>query len=394
MNPEIGTRAYSPNPDTIIEHALESLRGFDEAGVIATGKHFPGRGHSVEDVHFGIATIGESAERMQQIHLAPYKALIDQGLPAIMLAHSIFPAIDPTEEIATLSKPIVTDLLREELGFDGVIMTDSFTMGGLVAKYEVDEAAIRSIEAGVDLILLKDENALRGDVFRGLVDAVRSGRLPESRVEEAARHVLTAKARAGLLDGKGGLVDLDTVEPRLAEPENRATARESFRRSTVVLRDRSDQLPLPKGARLLVIEQVTWITSLLNTEEGHTGALQEALLERGYDARMIDFRTSEELDAIWPEVERIAGEVDAIVHFGYYNRGEPAQKTAHARITALPVPTIFVSNDPYDYLVSDQMDTVVVTFSPMAMAMESAADILCGRENASARLDFEPSKTY
>jgi len=394
MNPEIGTRAYSPDPDTIIAHALESLRGFDEAGVIATGKHFPGRGHSVEDVHFGIATIDETAERMHQIHLAPYKALIEQGLPSIMLAHSIFPAIDPTEEIATLSKPIVTGLLREELGFDGVIMTDSFTMGGLVAKYEVPEAAIRSIEAGVDLILLKDETALRGDVYRGLLDAVRSGRLTEDRVEDAARHVLTAKARAGLLDGNRGLVDLDTVEPKLAEPANRATAREAFRRSTVVLRDRSEQIPIRPGARLLVIEQATWITALLNTEEGHTGALQQALLERGYDARMVDFSTEEELDAIWPQIERIAGEVDAIVHFGYYNRGEPAQKAAHARITDLPAPTIFVSNDPYDYLVSDEMDSVIVTFSPMTMAMESAADILSGKETVSARLDFDPGKTY
>lgn len=394
MNPEIGTRAYAVNPETVITHARESLRGFDEAGVIATGKHFPGRGHSDEDVHFGIARIEESAERMQAVHLAPYKALIEAGLPAIMLAHSIFPAIDPTEEIATLSKPIVTGILREQLGFDGVIMTDSFTMGGLVAKYEVPEAAIRSIEAGVDLILLKDENALRGDVFRGLVDAVRSGRLSEDRVEEAARHVLNAKERAGLLDGSGGMVRLDDVDATLAEPENRQVACESFRRSIVVLRDRTQQIPLPPKARVLVIEQVAWITALLNTEEGHTGALQEALLERGFDARMIDFRSDAELDAIWPEIERLAGEVDWIVHYGHYNRGEPAQKEAHARIAALPAPSIFIANDPYNYLVSDAMNTVIVTFSPMAMAMEAAADLLSGKESAHAKLSFDPAKSH
>lgn len=394
MNPEIGTRSYSPDPDMVIAHARESLRGFDEAGVIATGKHFPGRGHSVEDVHFGVATIGESVERMQQVHLAPYKALIEAGMPAIMLAHSIFPSIDPTEEIATLSKPIVTGVLREELGFDGVIMTDSFTMGGLVAKYEVPEAAIRSIEAGVDLILLKDENALRGDVYRGLLEAVRSGRLPEARVEEAARHVLTAKQRAGLLDGGGGLVDLDAVEPQLAEPENRVTARESFGRSTVVLRDRKEQIPLRPGMRILVIEQVTWITALVNSEEGHTGALQEALLERGYDARMIDFQTEEEFEAIWPEIERMAGEVDAVVHYGHYNRGAGSLKAAHARINELPIPSIFVANDPYNYLVSEEMETVLVTFSPMTMAMEAAADILAGNEVPTAELGFDPETTY
>ncbi|MDF3129768.1 glycoside hydrolase family 3 protein [Kiritimatiellaeota bacterium B1221] len=393
-NPEIGTRSYSPDPQTVIAHALKSLEGFDEAGVIATGKHFPGRGHSVEDVHFGIATISESAERMHEVHLAPYRALIEAGLPAIMLAHSIFPEIDPSQEIATLSKPIVTGLLREEMGYDGVIMTDSFTMGGLVAKYEVPEAAIRSIEAGVDLILLKDENALRGEVYEGLVNAVRSGRLSEEQVEEAARRVLTAKARAGLLDGSGGLVDPEAAESQLTEPRNRDTAREAFQRSTVVLRDRGSQLPLKPGAKLLVVEQVSGLSSLVNTEEGHTGALQEALLDRGFDARLVDFRSEEEFDAVWPHIQKSADEVDAIVHFGYYNRGSKAMKEPHARIAGLPTPSIFVSNDPYNYLVSDEMDTVVVPFSPMTLAMEAAADVICGKNTAPAKLEFNPQTIY
>ena len=180
-NPEINTRSYSPDPQIVAEYATQALLGFNDANLIATGKHFPGRGHSSQDAHFDVAVIGESRERMNAAHLAPYRALIQAGLPAIMLAHSIFPALDPSREVATISQPIVTGILREELGFDGVVMTDSFTMGGLANRYEIPDAAVRAIEAGVDLVLLKDENALRGEVYRGLFDAVRAKRLRRTR---------------------------------------------------------------------------------------------------------------------------------------------------------------------------------------------------------------------
>ena len=393
-NPEIGTRSYAPLPDVVAEYALQSLRGFTDADIIATGKHFPGRGHSAEDVHYGVATIREPAERMWNVHLAPYKALIGAGLPAIMLAHSIYPGIDSEEEIATLSKAIISDVLRGELGFDGVAMTDSFTMGGLVAKYEVVEAAIKCIDAGVDLILLKDENALRGEVYHGLLDAVRDGQLSEARVEEAVTHVLTAKARCGLLDGDFGLVDEAQVDALLRTPEHARVAAEAAAKSIVVLRQHNSVLPLKPGARVFVAEEVSLLMRRLNSTLAHAGALLEALQDRGVDAVGVDFEGSATLDALWPVIQQRAAEADVIVHTGFYERGHAIDKATHARFLTLGKPTIFVTNAPYDYIISPQIPTVLVTFSAFAASMQAIADILTGAAQPTAKLGFDPAKEY
>ena len=139
-NPEIYTRAYSDIAEEVAEYAEESCRGFQEGRMIATGKHFPGRGHSDVDAHFGVPIIDVDRDTMMRRELLPYKRLIEKDLlPSIMIAHSIFPAFDP-DNIATVSKPILTGLLREELGFDGVITTDSMTMGAVATRYGVANA--------------------------------------------------------------------------------------------------------------------------------------------------------------------------------------------------------------------------------------------------------------
>jgi beta-N-acetylhexosaminidase len=394
MNPEIGTRSYSPLPDEVSRYAAASLAGFDQAGVIATGKHFPGRGHSVTDVHFGIASIEESRERMSEVHLAPYKALIAAGLPAIMLAHSIFPGIDPESEIATLSKAVIHDVLRGELGFDGVIMTDSFTMGGLVAKYEVAEAAIRCIVHGVDLILLKDENALRGEVFEGLVGAVRSGRISGDRLDEAVRHVLTAKGRAGLFGAEKGMVDPDTVETRLRSAEAVAMEKEAAQRCITILRDGKGLLPLPRDARVLVAEEVSMIHKRLNNHRAYAGALFHGLIEAGYDAWGTDFECNDSFENIWPLIRERAKEADVIVHTGFFERGGEIEKAYHKRFLELGKPTLFVTNCPYGTVVDAAMETVVVTFSPGASSLRAAARVLTGDLRATAKLGFDPGKAY
>lgn len=394
MNPEIGTRSYSPLPDDVARYAAASLAGFDEARIIATGKHFPGRGHSIEDVHFDIATIDESRQRMHEVHLAPYKALIARGLPAIMLAHTIFPGIDGEAEIATLSRAVIHDVLRGELGFDGVIMTDSFTMGGLVAKYEVVEAAIRCIEHGVDLILLKDENALRGEVFAGLLGAVRSGRISEERLEEAVAHVLAAKERAGLFGPGQGLVDLDAVEAVLHDPEDAAVEAEAAARSVVVMRDRDGLLPLRPGAKVLVAEEVAPVQKRLNNEKAYPGVLYHTLLEAGYDAWGTDFETNASFEKIWPTICERAAEADFIVHSGFFERGGHVSKAYHARFLELGKPTVFVTNCPYETVVDPGMGTVVVTFSPVAASMGAAARVLTGDLRPTGALGFDPTKTY
>jgi len=394
LNPEIGTRSYSALADEVARFGAATLAGLNDARIIATGKHFPGRGHSSLDAHFDLAVIQESAERMHHLHLAPYKALIAAGLPAIMLAHSVFPGLDPDAEIATLSRAVVRDVLRGELGFDGVIMTDSFTMGGLVAKYEVVEAAVQCIRNGVDLILLKDANALRGEVFDGLLAAVRTGAIPEERLEEAARHVLAAKERVGLLDADGGLVNLDRVEEVLWNPENELVETEAADHAVVVLRDRDHLIPIPATARILVVEEVVPLYRRLNNEKAYPGALYHALLERGYDVWGTDFQTDESFEAIWPVIRERASQADIVVHSGFFERGGDIRKEYHTRFLDLGKPSVFVTNCPYETIVHPAMRTVVVTFSPATPSMQAAARVLTGERQATARLRFDPTRTY
>lgn len=395
-NSEIGTRSYSAKPETVARYALESLKGFDDAGVIATGKHFPGRGSSAQDVHFGVAVIEDDAERMRQIHLAPYKPLIEAGLPAIMLAHSIYPALDSEQEIATLSKAIIEYVLRQELGFDGVVMTDSFTMGGLVAKYDVDEAAVMCIENGVDLILLKDENALRGEVYNAILQAVKTGRISEERLEDAVTHVLNAKERCGLLDGSGGIVPAEKTREILHSPEIAETAKEAAEKSLVVLRDRDSLLPLKPGAKVLVLEEVFSLMKSLNNETCHVGALYESLVDRGVDATILDFTTNQNFEKVWPIIQKRVAEADLVVHTGFFKRGTNFAAAAeyHKRIAALDVPTIFVTNSPYNLIVPEEAGTVLVTFSAFKRSLEAAAAVMCGEYDAKSTLDFDPDVTY
>ena len=139
-NPEIGARSYAKDPDTVAEYAAEAIKGFKEAGIIATGKHFPGRGESAADAHHGLPVIDISKEEMYEKHIKPYKKLIEAGLPAVMTAHTAYPALDDSGLPATLSQKIITGILKEELGFKGVVTTDEITMGGIISNIEVKDA--------------------------------------------------------------------------------------------------------------------------------------------------------------------------------------------------------------------------------------------------------------
>ena len=392
-NPEIGTRSYSPFPETVSQYALETLRGFTEANLISAAKHFPGRGHSAEDVHFGIAVIEETLERMHDVHLAPYKALIAAGLPSIMLAHSVFPALDSEKEIATLSKAVITDLLKEELGFGGVVMTDSFTMGGLVAKYEVSEAGVKCVQNGVDLILLKDENSLRREMFDGLLAAVEKNEISQDRLNDAVGRVLSVKERFGLLDEPHGLTRRAKLDAVLKDPAHAETAAVAAQKSIVVLRDEKNNIPIKPGTRVLVVEQTFDAGWFEGRSTLYPGALYHALLERGVDAFYTDY-DRDMFEEAWPVIQERAEHADMIVYTGYYKRGSNPRKENFDRFMSLDLPSVFVTNSPYPEVVSADMPSVLVTFSGFVKSMHAAADILTGRTSPTAQLAFDPTVVY
>ena len=249
-NPEIYTRSYSDDPAVVADYAAATCRGLRDGGVIATGKHFPGRGHSCQDAHFGVPVIDVDRETMERRELRPYRALIAQGLlPSIMIAHSIFPAIDP-DNIATVSRKVITGLLREELGFEGVITTDSMTMGAIATRYGVANACAMALAAGADLVLMKAENELVGETVDTIKAFVADGRLPIEELNDKVYRILALKHQYGLFEEPDAARD---PEREVRDPAVKALAAEIARKSILVARDADKLLPLPTDKKILVV---------------------------------------------------------------------------------------------------------------------------------------------
>jgi len=264
-NPEnsiIGMRSFGEDPALVGALVAAAVRGTQDAGVVATAKHFPGHGDTTLDSHRGLPTVSRSRELLNQVDLAPFARAVEANVGLMMTAHIQFSALDSAEP-ATLSAPILQDLLRKELGFPGVILSDSMNMGAMRKHYAPERAVVAALAAGVDLIMLAEEHydheperyverqiALLDAVER----AVQDGTLSEARVTDAARRVLELKARFRLFDRK---------EPEAAalaevgQPAHRDIELAAARAAVAVLRDTFQALPVSPEKRLVLVNTTT-----------------------------------------------------------------------------------------------------------------------------------------
>ena len=194
-NPEnivIGARAFSDDPETAAEFVVSYLNGLDSAGVIGTLKHFPGHGDVKTDTHSGYAETNKTWEEMLKCEMIPFKAGIEAGAQMIMTAHIAAPKVTGDDLPATLSSVILQDKLRGELGFKGIIVTDAMDMGAITTQFGNAEAAIKSIQAGVDVVLCSKDFT---QVFDAVVNAVEKGNIKETRIDESVKRILELKAK-------------------------------------------------------------------------------------------------------------------------------------------------------------------------------------------------------
>ena len=250
-NPVINTRSYGEDPQAVGRLAGAYIRGLQAAGVSATLKHFPGHGDTDVDSHLGLPIIRHPRERLDQMELVPFRAGVAAGADAVMTAHIEMPALDATPKTpTTLSQPIIQGLLRKDLGFGGLIYTDSMGMAGVSQMYSPGEAAVRAVSAGNDVILHSPNDRL---AFEAVVEAVKSGKIPEAQINTSVERILRAKARAGLHRNK--VVNLDAISNVLGTRRNRAVAEEVSQRSITLLRDTNSQVPLklPRDAQILYL---------------------------------------------------------------------------------------------------------------------------------------------
>jgi len=248
-NPIINIRSFGEDPQSVAEYVAQFVRGVEENGGLATAKHFPGHGNVSVDSHLALAVVPGDRAELEGTELVPFRAATGAGVSSIMPGHLSVPAFesDPTVP-ATLSKSILTGLLRDEMKFKGLIVTDALDMGGVTSLYAPGEAAVRSVEAGADVLLMPP---VPDAAMAGLEEAVKSGRLSVRRIDESVRRILLAKSRVGL--DKNRLVDIPRISEKFARPEFETQAQSIGDRGVTLLRDTPQLLPLDSTRPLRVL---------------------------------------------------------------------------------------------------------------------------------------------
>src|SRR5216684_3628896 len=250
-NPIINTRSFGEDPARVAEFVTEFVRGVEENGALATAKHFPGHGDTASDSHIDLPVIHADRERLEQLEFVPFRAAISAGVSSIMTGHLSVPSLEPDPNTpATLSARILRDVLRKELHFEGLVVTDAMDMGGITVRYAPGEAAVRAFEAGADALLMPP---VPDAAFEGLQGAVRSGRISQARLDASVRRILQAKARLGL--NKNRLVDVNAINQKFGSATWQKEAQEISDRGVTLLRDTPHRLPLDgtKPSRALLL---------------------------------------------------------------------------------------------------------------------------------------------
>jgi beta-N-acetylhexosaminidase len=241
-NPIINIRSFGENPQDVATHVkafIEGAHSDKKNLILTTVKHFPGHGDTAVDSHLNLPAISADRDRLQNLELIPFKAAIQAGVDAVMTAHIAVPALAPPEVPATLSPAILTDLLRKELGFKGLVVTDALEMGGIVKGFGSGEACVRALEAGADTLLMPAD-ADAG--IRAVVAAVTSGRLSRQRIQESVVKILSAKERLGL--DRKRYVDLEGIADVIDSPEANEKAQEVADRAVTLVRNVNSLVPL------------------------------------------------------------------------------------------------------------------------------------------------------
>jgi beta-N-acetylhexosaminidase len=375
-NPVINTRSFGEDPAQVSAMVEAFIRGAHEAheeGVLVTAKHFPGHGESLVDSHHGVAVVGSDLAHLEKFEFPPFKAAIAAGVDSILLAHARVPALDPdADRVTTTSPKVVAGVLRGQLGFEGVILSDALEMPGITSLYNPEQgsptarAAVDAVKAGCDVIMVL---AHLDSAFHAIVEAVRSGEIPESRIDDSVRRILEMKAAVGL--NRSRFVDENQAAALTHRPADMAFAQQIADEAVTLVRDNGKLLPLWKpephpatGAASAgeAVKHRLVVVLLAEAFESTSGiALEKALKIRRPDAQVF-YVNNRNADADGTTVLRAVNDADEVVVATYVGFSAARQVPANGRMV-----TSFGLRGPSGQLLVQLLalaaqKTVVVTF--------------------------------
>jgi len=328
QNPIINIRSFGSDPDEVARLAVAWIAGCQSNGCMATAKHFPGHGDTSEDSHRVMPVVPHDMERMWRVELKPFQAAINAGVAAIMTAHIHFPAIDPTPGLpATLSRKILTELLREQMGFKGVVFTDAMAMHAIKLNFRMDEAAVMAVNAGADILLADDA----ASTYEALWRAVQEEQLSMERVKEAAKRVLEAKEWLGLPQQR--FVEETKVNEIVGCREHWEVARTVAENSVTLIRN-ENAVPFQPFTRLfaVIVEIQRW------TGEKPSDELAN-FLRRAFPNGTVHFvsrnPTGEEIDTVARRLGEIPCDASLLCIFPRAEAYQPESATAGGGMLAL-----------------------------------------------------------
>lgn len=410
LNPIINTRSFGEDPQQVSDMVVAYIEGAHQYGMLTTVKHFPGHGDTDTDSHLAVPSVKGDKAHLENVELPPFRAAIKAGVDAVMVAHIAVPALDPDpDHVASISPAIVTGLLKQQMGFKGLVVTDALTMAGLTKLFPeggsagAGRAAVEAVKAGNDMLLIPSD--LDGS-YQGLLQAVRSGEIPESRIDESVLKILRAKASAGL--NKATQVDIEAVNRMVAKPASLDKAEEIADEAVTLVRDNHQVLPLKPTVKGTNAGQNAYQSTaehnptlvLIFTDDSRSDAgrvLQHQVKLRIPDAKImyIDSRNAEGLTQSVSDAVAQAEKVIAAVYLSPQG-GAPTNRVALQNASAALLQTVLqhaadktivvALGNPYIAAQFPEVKTYLCTFSDVQVSELSAVKAMFGEIPMSGRL--------
>jgi len=386
LNPIINTRSFSEDPDIVSEFSLEYTKGLQDHGMIATAKHFPGHGDTQTDSHSSLAMIPSDSSRLWSVELKPFRVMAESGIDVVMLAHVHAPDYQPeADEPATLSRFWVTEILRERLGFDGAIITDAMSMGGITKNYSDDYAIVKAIQAGCNIIIQNYDLTGAIDVVE---KAVKEGDISIDQINSSALKMLQLKDKVGL--NLNRYISMDSMMENISTKENRETASRIASESITLVRDKKGLLPLSKNGK-----DTLYVFDIYDQEYKHSrSAVTAKIIAERFPVRSVQIDESDKkpiLDAIIKSIPKNS----QILINAFVSPKEwkdriffPDNETYFVRELLKKSERIILASLGTPYLLQDfsEVSTYLCAYKGSSIMQNALADALLGLKDISGHL--------